>query len=210
MARASSPAGSGRPKPAGSAASAKAAPPGPAAGGPGRFPPADPSLISVGRIARAHGIRGELAVELRTDDPEDRFAPGALLRTNAPERPTLEVVSARPHSGRLLVTFAGIADRTAAEALQGALLLIGEDEVGDAGDDAWWDHDLVGLTAVDAGGSVIGEVAEVIHTPGGVLLAVRAPQGREHLVPFVEEIVSAVDVSTGRLVVDAPPGLLDL
>jgi 16S rRNA processing protein RimM len=167
-------------------------------------------LLVVARVGRAHGVKGELAVEVRTDEPETRLAPGSVLVTDPPERGPLTVRSSRDHSGRLLVRFEGVDDRTAAEALRGTLLQVDVDPaaVPDE-DDAWYDHQLVGLAVVDTGGTAVGEVAAVLHLPGQDVLVVARPDGTEALVPFVSEIVPAVETGAGRVVVDPPPGLLD-
>jgi len=157
----------------------------------------------VGRVGRAHGIKGDVAVEVRTDAPELRFADGAVLRT---ERGPLTVRTTVWHSGRLLVRFDGVADRTAAEALSGLELRIAADERGEAGDGAWWDDDLVGLAARTPAGAVLGEVTDVVHSAQD-LLAVTTADGREVLVPFVAAIVPTV--ARDHVVVDAPPGLFE-
>ncbi len=167
--------------------------------------------VVVGRIGKAHGIRGEVTVEVRTDDPDVRFAEDAVLTTDRPARPTLLVERARPHHGRLLVQFAGVPDRNAAELLRGILLSVDasdDDELDDP--DEFYDHQLVGLTAVQVDGTVIGEVVDVVHLPASVLLALRNPEGRDILVPFVASIVPEVDLEAGRVVVDPPAGLLEL
>ena len=167
--------------------------------------------VVVGRVGRAHGVKGEVAVEVRTDDPDGRFAPGSALVTDPPERGPLTVVRARPHSGRLLVTFDGVADRTAAEALRGTLLTVDSADDPPLDDpDEFYDHQLVGLAVVTVGGDTVGEVEEVLHPPGPDLLVVRRPDGTEALVPFVGDIVPSVDLTGGRLVIDPPDGLLDL
>jgi 16S rRNA processing protein RimM len=168
--------------------------------------------VVVGRIGKAHGIRGEVTVEIRTDDPELRFAPEAELATDRSDRPTLVVVRSRPHSGRMLVLFDGVPDRNAAELLRGTLLSVDADDDPPIDDpDEFYDHQLVGLSAVTVDGTVLGEVADVVHLPASVLLAVRREgAAREVLVPFVREIVPEVDVAGGRVVVDPPPGLLEL
>jgi 16S rRNA processing protein RimM len=167
--------------------------------------------LVVGRIGRPHGIRGELTVEVRTDDPETRFAPGAVLRTEPAERGPVTVEEVRSRPGGLVVAFAGIADRTAAEALRGTVLVVDSESLPPLADaEEWYDHQLIGLAAVTADGDRLGELTEVVHAPGCDLLVVRDPDGREHLVPFVREIVPTVDVPGGRVVVTAPEGLFDL
>lgn len=167
--------------------------------------------VVVGRVGRPHGVRGELTVELRTDDPDARFAPGAVLRTDPPERGPLTVTDVHPRSGGLVVAFAGIGDREGAEALRGTVLVVDSDSLPplDA-EDEWYDHELIGLAVLDPAGVAVGTVADVLHSPGSELLVVRSGDGREHLVPFVRDIVPEVDVPGGRIVVAAPEGLYDL
>lgn len=167
--------------------------------------------LVVGRVGRAHGIRGDVAVDVRTDDPEHRFAPGSVLDTEPAERGPLTVTAARTHAGRLLVSFAGVTDRSGAEALRG-MLLVADSATSPAPEDPeeYWDHQLVGLAAVTVGGEPLGPVEEVLHPPGGDLLVIRRADAGELLVPFVRAIVPEVDLRAGRLVVDPPPGLLDL
>ncbi|WP_231134285.1 ribosome maturation factor RimM [Motilibacter deserti] len=166
--------------------------------------------LVVGRIGRAHGIRGDLMVEVRTDDPELRFAAGASLRTDPAARGPLVVESGRVHSGRLVLHFVGVDDRTRAEELRNTLLLVDvpRDEEPDDPDE-YYDHQLIGLAAVLPGGETVGEVTDVLHLPAQDVLALRRPDGREALVPFVTEIVPEVDLVAGRVVVDPPAGLLD-
>jgi 16S rRNA processing protein RimM len=167
--------------------------------------------LVLGRVSRAHGIAGDVAVEVRTDAVDERFAPGATLDTDPPERGPLTVERTRWHSGRLLVRFRGVGDRTAAEALRGTLLVADSatsPPVVDA--DEFWDHDLEGLDARLLDGSVLGVVEQVLHPPGADVLSVRRPDGTEVLVPFVRALVPVVDLGERRLYVDPPDGLLEL
>jgi len=167
--------------------------------------------LTVGRIARAHGVGGEVAVDVRTDDPDGRFAVGQVLETDPAERGPLTVERTRWHAGRLLVRFEQVPDRTAAEALRGTSLVADSStSAAPADDEEFWDHDLVGLRAETAAGDVLGTVEDVLHPPGAPLLAVRRPDGAELLVPFVRAIVPTVDLSAGRLLVTPPDGLLEL
>src|SRR5205823_8207343 len=130
-------------------------------------------LVVVGRVGRAHGIRGQVAVEVRTDEPGERLAPGAVLLTDPESVGPLTVTAGQVHSGRLLLTFEGVADRAAAEALRGTLLQADVDPDRRPDDeDEWYDHQLVGLAAVLPGGARLGVVREVLHLPGHDLLAV--------------------------------------
>lgn len=165
--------------------------------------------LAVGRIGRAHGVRGEVSVDVSTDDPGVRFAPGSSLATDRPGLGPLTVESVRPHSGRLLVRFAGVGDRTAAEALRGALLVVDASDIPPSADpDEFHDQQLIGLRAVTADGAEIGEVVDVEH-PGQDLLIIRRGDGGDALVPFVRALVPEVDVPGGRIVIDPPPGLLE-
>jgi 16S rRNA processing protein RimM len=167
--------------------------------------------VVVGRIGRAHGVGGEVTVQVRTDDPDARFAVGCRLRTDPEDRGPLTVAEVRPRSGGLIVAFEGIADRAAANALRGTLLVIDAATLPALDDpDEFYDHQLVGLTVLLADGSVLGAVQEIVHGPGGDLLVVRTGEEREQLVPFIRAIVPTVDVAGGRLVVHPPPGLLEL
>jgi 16S rRNA processing protein RimM len=169
--------------------------------------------LVVGRIGHAHGVNGEVSVEVRTDDVDYRFAAGSTLATDPPERGPLTVVRVRPHAGRLLVAFAGMTDRAAAEAVRGTLLVADSATSAQPTDpDEYWDHDLVGLSAVTVAGVTAGEVVEVLHLPAQDVLVVRrsdADDDGEVLIPFVAAIVPEVDVHGGRVVIDPPDGLLD-
>ncbi|WP_121192939.1 ribosome maturation factor RimM [Motilibacter peucedani] len=166
--------------------------------------------LSVGRIGRAHGIRGDVLVEPRTDDPGSRFAPGVVLRTDPAATGPLTVESARWQSGRLVVRFAGVDDRSAAEALRGTLLVVDIDEHESLDDpDEFYDHQLVGLAAVTVAGDPVGTVSDVLHLPAQDVLAITRPDGREVLVPFVSELVPAVDLDAGQVQVEPIGGLLD-
>jgi 16S rRNA processing protein RimM len=170
----------------------------------------EPVRLVVGRIGRAHGIRGDVSVEVRTDDPDARFAPGVTLLTEPAERGPLTVASGRMHSGRLLLSFEGVADRSAAEALANTLLVVDVDPDARPEDpEEFYDHQLVGLAVRTVGGEQVGEVSEVLHLPAQDVLSVRRGDGREVLVPFVAAIVPEVDLDAGRVVVDPPAGLLD-
>jgi 16S rRNA processing protein RimM len=168
-------------------------------------------LVVVGRIGRPHGIRGEVTVEVRTDLPDRRFAPGSVLATEPARVGPLTVAAIRWHSGRLLLSVAGVADRNGAEALRGVILSaeVPDDEVSEDPEE-FFDHQLRGLRVRTVAGDEVGAVDDVVHLPGQDLLAVRRPDGRETLVPFVIELVPEIDVDAGVLVIDPPPGLLDL
>ncbi|HEV2536882.1 MAG TPA: ribosome maturation factor RimM [Streptosporangiaceae bacterium] len=168
--------------------------------------------VIVGRAGRPHGIRGEVVIGVRTDEPDLRFAVGAAVDVGTDPDKTdgerLTVASVRWHSGQLLVAFAGITDRTAASELTGSWLSVDSSQLPDTGDpDEFRDHELIGLNVRTSGGEPVGVVTDVLHY-GQDLLVVRRTEG-EFMVPFVREIVPEVDVQAGLVVIDPPPGLLD-
>ncbi|WP_319458855.1 ribosome maturation factor RimM [Micromonospora sp. RTP1Z1] len=184
-------------------------------------------LLVVGRIGKPHGLRGEVTVEVRTDEPEARFTPGSVLRTEPgvtpPANPAsgpgvpfqvpaeLTIEAVRWHQGRLLVAFEGVLERDVAEALRGTLLTVDSGDVASPEDpEEFHDHQLVGLAVVTPAGERVGEVARIDHAPASDLLVVRRSEGRTALIPFVKAIVPEVDLAGGRVVVDPPAGLLDL
>jgi 16S rRNA processing protein RimM len=168
-------------------------------------------LLVVGRVIRPHGVRGEVSVDVRTDAPEDRFTVGSVLVTDPTEAGPLTIETCRPHQGRMLVTFAGVADRDVADGLRGVLLCVDSASVPEPADpDEFNDHQLVGLRAETPAGDLIGTILRVDHAPASELLVVRLADGRQGLVPFVRAIVPEVDVAGGRVVLTPPEGLFDL
>jgi len=174
--------------------------------------------LIVARIGRAHGLRGEVSVEVRTDTPQTRFVDGAVLHVEdgprrralvqAGEPVTLTLTRVRDNNGILLLTFAEVTTRAAAENLRDVIL---EAEVAEESDepDAWYDHELVGLDVVDPDGAGLGTVVAVQHPGAQDLLVVRTGRGEDRLVPFVRAIVPQVLIAAGRMVMTAPPGLLE-
>lgn len=165
--------------------------------------------VIVGRVARAHGTRGDVAVVVRTDEPARRFAPGAVVHTTAGR--TLRVTSSRPQGAGpagLLVRFDGITDRNGAEALRGLELLadVAVTEL-PSGADEFFDRQLIGLDVLDAGGRRAGRVADVIHGPAQDILVIEADAG-QRLVPFVAALVPEVDLGAGTLRLADVQGLL--
>jgi len=168
--------------------------------------------LVVGRVGRPHGLRGEVTVEVRTDDPDQRFVAGSSLATVPDDRGPLTIAGSRWHSGRLLVQFEGYADRDSADTLRGTMLTIDSDEVAPLDDpEEYYDHDLIGLTVITVSGEQVGAVADVLHHGQDLLVIDGAGprSGAEILVPFVAALVPQVDVAAGRLVIDPPPGLID-
>ena len=166
--------------------------------------------VVVGRIGRPHGVRGEVTVEVRTDDPDLRFVPGAVLRTDPAERGPITIAGVHWHSGTLLLRLEGVDSREAAEAVRNTELLVDVADLPEIEDpDSFYDHQIVGLTAQLPDGTVLGEVTVVRHEAQD-LLVVRRVEGGEVLIPFVSAIVPTVDLDGGFLVVDPPEGLLEL
>lgn len=168
--------------------------------------------LVVGRVAKAHGVTGELVVDVRTDDPDLRFTAGKTLRAKgfrgAPDR-DMTVESVRPHAGRLLIRLAGVADRNAADALRGTLFVVDSAELPPIADpDEYYDHQLVGLAAYDEDGTALGEVVGLVHGGAQDLLTIRTPSGRDAPVPFVKALVPEVDLPGRRVVVADRPGLV--
>jgi 16S rRNA processing protein RimM len=169
--------------------------------------------LVVGRIGRPHGLKGEVSVEPRTDEPERRFANGSVLRTErhrpgAPTAAELTVRDHRWHSGRLLVTFEEITGRDAAEEARGTVLVVPVDPAETPEDpEEFYDHQLVGLSVEDPEGRPVGTVLAVEHGAGQDLLHIEV-DGQDVLFPFVAALVPVVDVPGGRIVVDDRPGLL--
>ena len=169
--------------------------------------------VVVGRIGKPHGIRGEVTVDVRTDEPDRRYVPGARLHAQPPRGsafslPSLTVDRARWHQTTLLVTFEELADRNAAEAARGVLLraTVPADEIPEDPEE-FYDHQLEGLAAYDVGGARLGEIAGLVHGAQD-LLRVRTTDGREALVPFVAALVPEVDLAGGRVVIADRPGLV--
>jgi 16S rRNA processing protein RimM len=176
--------------------------------------------VIVGRVGRPHGIRGEVVIGVRTDEPDLRFAAGASVNVDrSPDGDgsgddghgdgQLTVASARWHSGQLLVAFAGIADRTAAAELTGSWLSVDTGQLPEVSDpEEFRDHELIGLSVQTTAGDPVGVVTDILHY-GQDLLVVQDPDKQESLVPFVKAIVPEVDLAAGIVTIDPPPGLLD-
>jgi 16S rRNA processing protein RimM len=165
-------------------------------------------LLVVGRIGRAHGLRGEVTIEVRTDQPELRFADGSVLVTDPESVGPLKVIHAKNHSGRMLLTFEGIDDRNKAEQVRNTLLLAEVDPEESSGDNEYYDFQLIGCTVEFLDGTQLGEVTDVIHLPAQDLLAFQY-QEREILIPFIHQFVPKVDIKNKKIVITPPPDLID-
>ena len=175
--------------------------------------PSGKTQLRVGRLVKAHGLKGAIKLELYTDDPEGRFVPGATFTLQVPESSPwhgkpLTVREFRWMNSHPVAFFDGVDDRDAAEGLLRAILWVDEDlQASPAEDDAWFDHQLVGLDVV-RDGQVVGKVARVDHFPAQDLLIVKV-RDDEVLVPFVKAIVPEVDIAAGRVIVTPPAGLFE-
>ncbi|MEJ2218524.1 MAG: ribosome maturation factor RimM [Gemmatimonadota bacterium] len=177
--------------------------------------PAPPDHLVVGHLPKPHGTKGEMFVWPLTDTPDEVFAPGRTLILGdeqgavgvAPE--PLVVERARSFKRGLLVKFEGLDDRTAVELLAGRYVLVPADELTEPAEDEFMYHELLGLQVETADGTVVGRVQEVFETEPAHLLEVKADD-RIHLIPLARRIVKVVDLEGGRLVIEAPPGLLDI
>ena len=164
----------------------------------------DEPTVTVGRIAKPHGVRGEVSVQNRSDNPE-RWIPGSVV-FDATGR-TYTVRTVRPHGERLLVTFDEIADRTAAEVLAGTELVVPESWLPELPEGRWWSHEVEGLRVVTESGRVLGTLEEVLPYPAQDLWRIVADDGSETLVPAVDDLVVSVDIAGGHAVVRDLPGL---
>jgi 16S rRNA processing protein RimM len=176
--------------------------------------------LVIGQIVRPHGIRGEVVVEVTTDDPAARVAAGSELAatgqasvraSGGPGPGALRIEAVRPHQGRLIIAFEGVVDRDGAEELRGIRLCVDSAEVGEPDDpDEFHDFQLVGLSVQLPDGEPVGTITRINHGPGADMLIVERPDGRESLIPFVTAIVPTVDLAAGRVVITPPEGLLEL
>lgn len=163
--------------------------------------------LTVARIGKAHGLKGEVSLDVRTDTPQTRLVPGATFETEGGSIGRLTVVKAREQSGRWFVAFAEITDREGAEAARGTELVIDGAQSDEEG--AWYIHELVGLAAERPDGSAVGEVVDLLDMPAHDVLVVREPSGHRAMIPFIQDFVPQVDVAGGRVVVTPPFGLLE-
>jgi 16S rRNA processing protein RimM len=164
----------------------------------------DEPTVAVGRVSRAHGVQGEVAV-LVLSEVEDRFAPGATLWLE--DGRALTVESSRPHRGRLLVRFREVRDREQAEGLQRALLVVPESSSPSLPEGSWWDHQIEGCAVETDRGRALGTVREVIHTAANDVWSVVSEDGVETLVPVLNDVLASVDVAVKRIVVRDIEGL---
>jgi 16S rRNA processing protein RimM len=165
--------------------------------------------MAVGLIAGAHGLRGEVKVELHTDFPE-RFAPAVEVYLGE-ELEAVTISSARPHQGQMLLQFEGIEDRTGADDIRGLWVFIPETGAVDLEEDTYFVHDIIGLSVQTAEGKLLGTVQEVLFTGANEVYVVATPDEppRELLLPAIADVIKQVDLEQGILIVELLPGLLD-
>jgi len=160
--------------------------------------------VAVGRITRAHGLTGEVVVVVLSEVP-GRFADGAVVWLH--DGRALTVGSSRPHKDRLLVRFREVPDRTTADALHGALLVVPESMSPPLPEGSWWDHRLIGCKVATDRGRALGAVTEIIHTTANDVWVAVDEMGTETLVPALKDVLVSVDVDTKLIVVREIPGL---
>ena len=165
-------------------------------------------LLVVGRIGRAHGVRGEATIEIRTDNPEARFFVGAKFQTDPKEKGPLIIRDLKFHSGTLLLAFEGVADRTAVEKLRNVLLMAEVDpKESNVSEDDFHISQIVDCTVIDESGKEWGKVVDVLQLPAQDTLVVLY-DGKEVLVPFVRAYVPEVDIESKKLTITNFAGLL--
>jgi 16S rRNA processing protein RimM len=169
--------------------------------------------LRVGRLTKAHGLKGAIKIELYTDEPERRFVPGAIFSLQVPEESpwhgkNIELNELRWYNSHPVAFFKGVDDRTAAETLIKAILWVEHDSSVLPDDpEAWYDHQLTGLRALRDGVEV-GKVVRVDHMPAQDLLIIKTESG-EVMVPFVKAIVPEVDIAAGTVILTPPAGLFE-
>ncbi|MGV9182198.1 ribosome maturation factor RimM [Arcanobacterium canis] len=162
--------------------------------------------LNVAIVGPAHGLKGEVKLDVRTDNPQHRLAPGAQLVTDPADVGPLTIERTREYKGVTYAKFVEVASREQAEAIRGAKLVI-DSETDEREENAWFPHQLKGLEALDPDGYELGIVIDVEFHPAQDLLIVREPDGAIARVPFVSQIVTEVDLDDHCVVIDAPPGL---
>ena len=163
----------------------------------------EPTVV-VGKVTKAHGLRGEVVVLVFSDNP-DRFEPGsAMFFENGLE---VRVRASRPNGGRLLVAFEGVDDRNAAEALRGLTLVVPRSFLPDLPEGEFWPHELEGFAVVTESGRTLGAISDVVANPANDLWVAVDESGAETMVPAIREVIVDVDVKAGRVLVRDIPGL---
>jgi len=164
-------------------------------------------LLLIGKITRPHGIRGEVHVSAYVDQ-QLHLQPGSRVIVEAPDRQPVEyrIETARPHKNGLLIGFAGVGDRSSAEAVSGASLFMPRSALPPAEPDTWYWCDLIGLAVYETDGGFLGRVESMIETGSNDVFVVRQGEN-ERLIPAIEQVVREIDLEDGKMVVDLPEGL---
>ncbi len=164
----------------------------------------DERTVVVGKVTRAHGLRGEVAVLPLTDNP-DRFARGNVVYGQ--DGRALTIADARGNGGRLLIAFEGVGDRTAADALRGTVLVVPTSDLPELPEGTYWPHELEGCEVVTVTGRSIGTITDVVANPANDLWVTTDDDGREILVPAIRQVIAEVDLGAGRVLVHEVPGI---
>lgn len=165
-------------------------------------------LLVVGRIGRAHGLRGEVTIEVRTDNPEERFAVGNILITDPSELGPLEIESLRNHNGTFLLSFKGRQDRNQAESLRNTILLADVEINNHESNDDFHISQIIGLSVKNISGLILGTVKDVLELPSQDTLVIEATNGQEFLLPFVKKHVPTVNLEKKEIIIDNYEGLI--
>ena len=164
----------------------------------------DEPTVVVGKVTKAHGLRGEVTVLPLTDNP-DRFSPGGVVYLQ--DGRALTIGDARDNGSRLLVTFEGVADRTAAEALGGAMLVVPESDLPDLPEGTYWPHELEGCEVVTVAGRSLGTISDVVANRANDIWITTGPEGQEILVPAIRQVIAEVDIARKRVLVHEMPDI---
>jgi 16S rRNA processing protein RimM len=164
----------------------------------------DEPTIVVGKVTKAHGLRGEVTVLPLTDNP-DRFAPGGVVYLE--DGRALSIRDSRDNGARLLVTFEGVADRIAADALRGSMLVVPESDLPELPEGTYWPHQLEGCEVVTASGRSLGTIADVVANRANDIWITAGPDGEEILVPAIRQVIAEVDIAAKRVLVHEVPGI---
>ncbi|MGB5951390.1 MAG: ribosome maturation factor RimM [Ornithinimicrobium sp.] len=170
------------------------------------------SGLRVARVGKPHGLRGEVTVQVHTDEPQERLRVGALLRAQGVDDEPLEIETVRVHQGRYLIGFVGVHDRDGAELLRNTTLYadVAIAPMGETPEGGYYEGDLIGMQVLTRSGDVVGTVTGLHTRPAQDLLEISRPDGPTVQVPFVHALVPEVDSEQRRVVIDPPAGLLDL
>lgn len=182
-----------------------------AEGSEGRGRPSEPRFLVIGSIVGSHGVRGELKVQILTEDPQ-RFGllKQVYLGLEDQEPEPVPLLSYRLHKGRALLRLSNVNDRSTADTLRGYLIQVPREEALALEEGEFYEHQIIGLEVWTAGGESLGEVLEILYTGANEVYVVRSakPGARELLIPAVVDVIQEIDLAGGRMIVELPEGLL--